>query len=265
MYISIPFPYLTSFLSSLIEFDSGRVKIDGCFFHLKQSLGRNLKKFDDKLEKYLSDWEFQVQFKCFSALALLPPDQVLRMHQLMMEKLITYPELRAYNETYFMPTWIKDSANTRNNYKPRYDIHEWNVHARYFILVLIAPNIRSRTWSRIAVHTEFCTWFHISARTWSRIVVHTEFRTWFHISARTWSRIVVHTEFRTWFHIAARTWSRIAVHTEFRTWFHIESHTWSHIAVHTDFRTWFHIESHTWSHVAVHTEFRTWFHIEHNV
>ena len=56
----------------------------------------------------------------FACLALLPIDDVEKMHDLMMEKVISYPELQAFDAQYFKPTWMNGL----------YQIKEWNCHER---------------------------------------------------------------------------------------------------------------------------------------
>ena len=65
----------------------------------------------------------------FAALALLPPNDVKMIHTKMMANIITFPELREYNDEYFEKTWIKKGTDT-NEQNAFYDIKEWNVHER---------------------------------------------------------------------------------------------------------------------------------------
>ena len=95
---------------------------------MKQALSRKLKKYDKDLTKYNSEWQFQQQFKMFACLALLPPADVMKIHDLMMsdgeECAITYTELKTFDAEYFKPTWLNGI----------YKVEEWNCNERYACL-----------------------------------------------------------------------------------------------------------------------------------
>ena len=73
----------------------------------------------------------------FAALALLPVDDVERIHTKMIAEKITYPELRAFNANYFLPTWIRKIRATSDNENAHYEIKEWNCHERLDLITLI--------------------------------------------------------------------------------------------------------------------------------
>ena len=64
----------------------------------------------------------------FACLALLPPADVVKIHDLMIsdgdDGAITYPELKQFDTDYFKPTWLNG----------HYKIEEWNCHERYVCL-----------------------------------------------------------------------------------------------------------------------------------
>ena len=112
------------------EFDHiPNLKIDNCNFHFLQCQGRQLPTYDKKLEMFHSEAEFQVQFKLFGCLAYIPVNQVERIHELMMENLITFEELRKFDRVYFKKTWIRDDDATDGT--PMFPIEDWNVNERY--------------------------------------------------------------------------------------------------------------------------------------
>ena len=108
------------------EFDDAGIKIDGCFFHYTQCLSRHLPDYDKDLELYHTDLDFQIQFKMFTSLAHVPVEQVERIHELMMENCITFPELRAFNDRYFQKTFIRGE----NGNPPLFPIKDWNTSDR---------------------------------------------------------------------------------------------------------------------------------------
>ena len=112
----------------------------------QQCLYRRLKEYG-LLESYLSDLEFQEQFKYFSGLAFIHPDDVERIHRKMMDELITFDSLKDFNRIYFEKTWIRN--NERPSGKAVFPISIWNVHQRlvkvstraqdFVIFALFAP------------------------------------------------------------------------------------------------------------------------------
>ena len=102
---------------------SRRVK----FLYFQQCLYRRLSDYNLK-DDYNTDVEFQEQFKLFSCLAFVHPDDVVSVHSLMMEKLITYDKLKNFNKEYFEATWVKNLK--KSNQEPLFPISLWNVHER---------------------------------------------------------------------------------------------------------------------------------------
>ena len=97
----------------------------GCRFHREQCLYRRLPDYD-LLDEYQTNLLFQEQFKLFSALSFIHPNDVVKVHELMMRDEITFQKLKDFNTNYYEPIWIKDT--TKPNDKPMFEIELWNVH-----------------------------------------------------------------------------------------------------------------------------------------
>lgn len=110
-------------------------KIQLCFFHVKQSVIRNLAKNGLK-ERYESDSKFADEVRMMLAVAFLPEKDVIAAW----EKFIQYSE--CFNATeqkndggiayfvndYFEKNYIGQPKPDGSRKKPRFPLHLWNVH-----------------------------------------------------------------------------------------------------------------------------------------
>ena len=104
----------------------GLKKTQGCFFHFRQALKRNVGK-RNLLSKLKEDRSFRKSFDCLSALAFVPENDVKMLFDKLIQQDFFHPDLKDYAKTYFLTTWIQGENGTRADYK----LSDWNCFQRW--------------------------------------------------------------------------------------------------------------------------------------
>lgn len=103
----------------------------GCFFHFGQCLWRKIQANSGMQHLYKTDSEFQLKLKMFSALAFVPPADVLDKFEI----LINDPFFESSDDIeefveYFEDTWIGRRRRAGRRRQALFEISEWNSYQR---------------------------------------------------------------------------------------------------------------------------------------
>ena len=116
-----------------VRLELPHAKHDGCLFHLRQSMKRNLGDPKYNLTKlFLSDASFKRSFNVLSSLAFVPPEDVLGLFDKVVADPSFHPALKNYAVNYFKNTYILQLDGTT----PQYSIPLWNCFERYYYIIL---------------------------------------------------------------------------------------------------------------------------------
>lgn len=100
----------------------------GCLFHLSQNIYRKVIDMGEKV-RYQNDVEFNTKVKCFTALAFLPPADVVDGFVELTDDEDIPQELVSYFETYYIGGERGRGPN-RRRIEPLFPIKLWNVYGR---------------------------------------------------------------------------------------------------------------------------------------
>ena len=114
-------------LIQAIEETMPAVTIQGCFFHLRKTLRKNLGK-EGLIKKLKKCNNFRHYFNLLAALAFVPERDVKPLFNLLKNEEKFPEELKEYTDGYYKSNWIED----RNGEDARFKIIYWIVHDRYY-------------------------------------------------------------------------------------------------------------------------------------
>lgn len=103
----------------------------GCNFHFGQCLFRRLQQHGSLQIRFRNEPSFALKIKCLSALAFVPPpDVVAAFESLVQDPFYSSSEdIRNFMD-YFETTWIGKLRRSRRRQQPMFPIPDWNIHER---------------------------------------------------------------------------------------------------------------------------------------
>lgn len=110
-------------------------KIQLCWFHIKQSLIRNLGSNNLKL-RYENDKDFANEVRQMISVAFLPVEKVATAWDMFIANSTTLnkveqdkdPNIKYFVNDYFAKNYIGEMKANGQRKKPRFPIEQWNVH-----------------------------------------------------------------------------------------------------------------------------------------
>src|SRR6185436_7061034 len=103
--------------------------VTGCYFHMTQSVVRKVNEIGMKVD-YQNDDEIRVNVRCLSALAFIPPADVVEAFELLAKSFPEHdhsPELLSFFEhTYVRGRRLRGRVEAYG--QPLFGIHLWNQH-----------------------------------------------------------------------------------------------------------------------------------------
>ena len=102
--------------------------LGGCFFHLGQSVWRKVQNLGLR-EAYLGSEELRTSIKMMTAVAFLPPDEVVAGFEALQAS-PHYVEAAAPIYDYFEDTYIGRPVGGGGRRAPRYPVESWNAYVR---------------------------------------------------------------------------------------------------------------------------------------
>lgn len=108
-----------------------QTSMSGCFFHFGQCLWRKMHQFQDLQQDYKNDSEFALKIKMLTALAFIPPEDVIKSFELLTIDAFysSSPNMISFID-YFEDTWIGQPVRRGRRREPKFGIRIWNCFYR---------------------------------------------------------------------------------------------------------------------------------------